>query len=182
MRGRVIIGALLLVSIGVFLGATVLRDEVAQATRLAQSVTVANTPDSPVPVTEQNQDSSGNVKVHEQGTADVNVTNSALPVAPALPITGGGDGLLCYAQTLGHSCSFGDTRTASALSIHMTGGVVSTQLYSSEGTVGSFDGPLSGGNASIVLALARPIELDGVRCTGLGVNEFCSVGLIGNSP
>src|SRR5437016_6279236 len=83
MPRRGIFAALLLVGIGVVLGTTVFRDDIAQATGLApapQSVTVVNTSTSPVPVREQNLDGSGNVKVHEQGTATVNVTNT-VPVA-----------------------------------------------------------------------------------------------------
>jgi hypothetical protein len=64
----------LIVGLGVVLGATVFRTDIAQATGLAQSVTVSNTASQAVPVREQNLDG-GNIKVHEQGTASVNVTN-----------------------------------------------------------------------------------------------------------
>jgi hypothetical protein len=40
------------------------------------SVFVTNTAANPVPVREQNLDGSGSIKVHEQGTAHVNVTNT----------------------------------------------------------------------------------------------------------
>jgi hypothetical protein len=51
---------------------------------------VANDSSHPVPVREQNLDTSGNIKLHEQGTANVNVTNPSLSVtAPA--VTGGGN-------------------------------------------------------------------------------------------
>jgi hypothetical protein len=53
MRKRAIIGALLLVGVGVFLGGTVLRDQVASARTLAQDVFVNNTAANPVPVQEQ---------------------------------------------------------------------------------------------------------------------------------
>ncbi len=82
MRRQTIIAALLIVGVGVVLGATVFRADIAQATGLAQAVTVANTP---LPVREQNLDGNGNIKVHEQGTANVNVTNSSLSVAPPAP-------------------------------------------------------------------------------------------------
>jgi hypothetical protein len=75
MRRRVIIGALLLIGVGVVLGTTVFRTDIAQATGLAQSVTVNNTAADPVPVQEQNLDGS-NIRVHEEGTANVNVTSS----------------------------------------------------------------------------------------------------------
>ena len=53
MQRRATISALLLVGVGVVLGATVFRADIAQATGLAQSVTVANTAAQAVPVREQ---------------------------------------------------------------------------------------------------------------------------------
>jgi hypothetical protein len=70
MRRQLIGGSLLLIVIGVVLGATVFRTDIAQATGLAQAVTVSNTASNPVPVREQNLDG-GNIKVHEQGTVRV---------------------------------------------------------------------------------------------------------------
>jgi hypothetical protein len=55
------------------LGTTVFRTDIAQATGLAQSVTVNNTSAQAVPVREQNLDA-GNIKVHEEGTANVSVS------------------------------------------------------------------------------------------------------------
>jgi hypothetical protein len=80
MHRPALIGALLLVGVGVVLGATVFRADIAQATGLAPSVTVVNTAADPVPVREQNLDGSGRIRVHEGGTANVNVTNSSLTV------------------------------------------------------------------------------------------------------
>jgi hypothetical protein len=67
---------------GAVLATTVFRDEIANAANAvqAQNVNVVNTPAAPVPVREQNVDFNGLIKVHEQGTANVRVTNSALPV------------------------------------------------------------------------------------------------------
>jgi hypothetical protein len=76
MRRRAITGALLLVGVGVVLGATVFRTDIARATGLGPSVTVVNPPNKPVPVREQNLDGNGNIKVHEQGTANVSVTGT----------------------------------------------------------------------------------------------------------
>jgi hypothetical protein len=70
MKSGAMIGAALLLAAGVVLGATVFRTDIAQATGLAQSVTVDNTAANPVPV-------------HEQGTAQVRVTNSSVPVSPS---------------------------------------------------------------------------------------------------
>ena len=53
------------------MGATVFRSDIAQATGLAQSVTVSNPSAQAVPVREQNLDGGGNLKVHEQGTVNV---------------------------------------------------------------------------------------------------------------
>ena len=67
MRREATLGALLLITVGIILGATVFRSDIAQATGLAQSVTVTNTAINPVPV-------------QQQGTASVNVTNTSLAV------------------------------------------------------------------------------------------------------
>ena len=72
MRKRALIGALLVVGLGVVLGATVFRTGIAQATGLVakpKPVIVSNTPAEAVPV-------------HEQGTANVNLTNKVV-AAPA---------------------------------------------------------------------------------------------------
>jgi hypothetical protein len=60
--------AIVVVALGLFSGATVFREQIAQA---AQIVGAEIT--SPL-------DAQGNVSVHEQGTADINVTNTSLPV------------------------------------------------------------------------------------------------------
>jgi hypothetical protein len=79
MRRKGIFAALLVVGVGVVLGATVFRTDIAQATGLAQSVTVDNTTANPVPVREQNLDG-GNIKVHEEGTAAVRSANEEVSV------------------------------------------------------------------------------------------------------
>jgi hypothetical protein len=79
MRRRAIIGALLLIGVGVVLGMTVFRTDIAQATGLAQSVTVDNTAANPVPVKEQNLDG-GNIKVHEEGTVAVRSANQEVSI------------------------------------------------------------------------------------------------------
>ena len=70
MQRRAVLGALLFIALGVALGATVFRTDIARATGLAQP---------PQPVREQNLDGNGNIRVHEQGTVD------AAPAAPASP-------------------------------------------------------------------------------------------------
>jgi hypothetical protein len=66
MRRRAIIGALLLIGLGAVLGTTVFRTDIAQATGLAQSVTVDNTAANPVPVT-----AASTLPVHEQGSTQL---------------------------------------------------------------------------------------------------------------
>jgi hypothetical protein len=185
MARKPIIGALLLVGVGVVLGTTVLRDDIAHATGLAptpSSVVVVNPPAQAVPTREQNLDGS-NIKVHEEGTANVNVTNGSLAVTPAAPITNGGGRVTCAAAVGGNTCPFVPTQTASALSIHMTSGVVAIGLSSGDGFPSVFAGPAPpvNGNDSIVLALARPISFDGVVCFG-AAGDVCSVSWTGNSP
>jgi hypothetical protein len=77
MRHRAIIGALLLVGLGVALGATVFRSDIARATGFGKppsTVIVGNTAANAVPVEEQGTvqvHAQGTVQVHEQGTAQV---------------------------------------------------------------------------------------------------------------
>jgi hypothetical protein len=79
MRRQATTGALLLIAVGVVLGSTVFRSDIAQATGLAQSVVVSNTASNPVPV-------------HEQGTASVSVVDNHEPFQQALNVNlDGGD-------------------------------------------------------------------------------------------
>jgi hypothetical protein len=157
--------------LGVALGATVFRTDIAQATGLAQSVTVDNTPAQAVPVRERNLDANGDIKVHEQG---------AVRVRPAAAITDGGRGVsLPGGSDLDLS---GGPVTASALSIRMSADASWTVLrLKGEGDPAFFYGPVFGGNASIVLALTRPIRFDQVSCGGAS-SERCSVSWVGNEP
>jgi hypothetical protein len=68
MPRRALIGAFTLIGVGVFLGTTVFREEIAQA---AQSIVVVNAPEQAVPAREQNLDANGFIRVHEQGSATV---------------------------------------------------------------------------------------------------------------
>jgi len=175
MRKQAGIGALLLICVGVVLGATVFRSDIAQATGLAQLVTVNNTAAQAVPVREQNLDG-GNIKVHEEGTTKVKVTNASLSVQPAAPITGGGwIAIYPAGQTFSHG-------TASAVSIHMTSGVRNVQFLNSEGLqVAGFVGPYFGHGPDIDLAFNRPIQFDEIVCTGDATDQ-CFVGWVGAQP
>jgi hypothetical protein len=186
MQRRAIISALLLVGVGVLLGTTVFRDDIAQATGLAQAVTITNTP---LPVREQNVDGNGYIKVHEQGTASVRVTNTALSVAAPPPITDGG---ALVRLVGGGETNFPFDTMASAITIHMTDGVYSLSLrFCSQlpcesggqvGTVAAFDGPANFGNPNIDLALTRPIRFNNMRCQAASSSDNCSFGWIGNQP
>src|SRR6266702_3236802 len=78
LRSKVMRKALIPVSsllLGAVIGAMVFQGQAARAASSILSVFVTNSPTHPVPVQEQNLDSNGNIKVHEQGTAQVNVAN-----------------------------------------------------------------------------------------------------------
>ncbi len=132
----------------------------------------------PLPVQEQNLDADGNVKVHEQGVADVNVTNASLPVAPPEPITGGG-------STLGIGCPSSSTQAepivASALQIAWLGGGVTTiRLLLGDSVVARFVGPgISGDSSSLVLPLTRPVAFTTIECSG---TDGVVVSTVGNEP
>src|SRR5215207_5389659 len=150
---KAIIPAFLLVLGSMVLGATVLQERLAWAAPPLPSVFVANDAASPGPAREQNVDADGNIKVHEQGTADVNVTNTSLTVAPPEPIAGGGGRLTapCLAPAVPTNVV-----TATAVQIAWTSGVRSMTLKLGDSVVASFSGPDVTGDASpIALALAR---------------------------
>jgi hypothetical protein len=174
MRQRAILGAVLLIGAGVILGATVFRADIAQATGLAQAVTVDNTAANPVPVT-----AASTLPVHEQGTANVNVTNSSLSVAPQSPITSGGQ---LFQADGGEDASFGGDITASALMVTFTSSAFEVILLNDDRIVARFLGPASiTGNRSYQLALNRPVSFDQLRCFG-PASETCGVMWIGNNP
>jgi hypothetical protein len=139
------------------------------------NVFVTNDSAHPVPVQEQRTDANGNIKVHEQGTANVNVTNGSLSVDSPTPITDGGS-----FRVFNGTRDFDAPVTASALAIHMSDSVVSIEFrYRPAQFPASFPGPELGGIAEIVLALDRPIKFDQIICVGEGA---CSVGWMGASP
>jgi hypothetical protein len=74
VRKQTLIGTLVLISASAFLGATVFHEEIAQAAQLVSAEIIG-------PL-----DAQGNVKVHEQGTADVNITNRAVTVTGTVDI------------------------------------------------------------------------------------------------
>ena len=139
------------------------------------AVTVANTPSVKI-------DPSGNT-VQLSGTADVNVKNSSLTVAPPPPITGGG-GSTSFGGSVDQTDSLGFTATASALDIQMNSNVGLIIFTDNGNTVFSAFGPGNEGNSTIELALTRPIQFDTIKClvAVTGTPEDCSVGWVGDTP
>jgi hypothetical protein len=179
MRKAQVLGIMLLVISALVLGGTVFRQQVADASALL-NVFVTNDSSHPVPVKEQNVDANGNIKVHEQGTADVRVTNSSLTIAPAAPITGGGSDFLVGGS--GTILPFSPPVTASALSIHLSSEIESLTLTFQGNVVAEFDGPALDGNDSILLALTRPIEFDTAKCVGQSGMGTRSASWAGSLP
>jgi hypothetical protein len=141
------------------------------------SVTVANTPSVKI-------DPSGNA-VQLSGTADVNVKNSSLTVAPPSPITGGGGSTDFGTDSSQNGIDgLGFTATASAIDIHVSSNVGSITITDNGHSVFEDNGPGEGGNATVQLALTRPIQFDTIECdvanTGTPIN--CSVGWVGDTP
>jgi hypothetical protein len=167
---------------------------VAGANAALSSVTVNNTSANPVPVREQNLDANGNIKVHEQGTANVNVTNTNLSVAQPAPITNGGGQADIPAGSSPHN--LGNTVTASALSLCLPNEVFSLTLYRQGNEVAVFLGPGPGflvelanlgedffTNSIMNVPLSRPLTFDSAKCSSGGnLSDHCFIGWVGNSP
>jgi hypothetical protein len=137
MRQRALIGALSLVLIGVILGATVFRSDIAQATGLAQSVTVDNTAANPVPVQEQ-----GTLATRHERCAQLVISRELI-------------------------CSFSDPVRASLVTIKLMSSISDASSvtfwkggpHSSEVVLDFF--PVLGGER-IILPLTQPILIGGV--------------------
>lgn len=71
MRKKALLPTFLLVLAAIILGATLFPEQIVHAATPFTNVVVGNTTSNPVPVTVQNTDTNGAVKVHEQGTANV---------------------------------------------------------------------------------------------------------------
>jgi len=99
---KAIIPAFLLVLSGLVLGATVLREPLAEAASPFTNVIVGNDATNPIPVREQNTDANGNIKIHEQGTVPVSVGSPAAPPEPftmTVRCTGNDDPTTCSANS-----------------------------------------------------------------------------------
>jgi hypothetical protein len=74
MQRKALNTALMLIGVGVFLGTTVFREDIARAAQIVSAEIVA-------PL-----DAQGNLKVAEQGTADVRITNRAVTVTGTVEV------------------------------------------------------------------------------------------------
>jgi hypothetical protein len=163
--------ALLVLLLSAVLGATVLREPIAYAASPFQSVLVANTADSPVPVA-------------QQGTANVNVTNETLSVAQP-PVTGGG-GQRIVAVTINEPPF--PAQTASAMTVGFQGGA-SLAILSYQGAIvawviGSV-ASATGGPETVPVNLTRPLKFDSIDCGGAGgppQTTRCLVTWVGAQP
>jgi hypothetical protein len=176
---KAIIPAFLLVLGSTVLGATVLQEQLAWAAPPLPSVFVANDAANPVPTRELNVDADRNIKVHEQGTADVNVTNTSLPVAPLEPVTSGsGETLLfCPAERV---FQFPKAATAvQATWIEPAFGPVSLRLGPEE--VVDLVGPDLTGDRHVFLPLTRAVAFNRIVCFQ-NSSGFVRVTWIGNEP
>jgi hypothetical protein len=175
---KAIIPAFLLVLGSTVLGATVLQEQLAWAAPPLPSVFVANDAASPVPAREQNVDADGNIKVHEQGTADVNVTNTSLPMAPLRPVTGGGGGI-----TPALTCPMSKAVfpvTATALQLAWSSTISAVRVWRGDSVIAEFWGPARTGDPTpLMLPLTRPVTFDRVDCFGSGE---LGVFWVGNEP
>lgn len=159
--------AIVLVLGGMVLGGTVLRDQVAQAAAAVMQVNVVNPPTSPVPVRQQ-----GTADVNVTNTADVHVANSSLTVAPPAAVTGGGQRLQVDAS---QTVNLGGALTASAVVVQFRNGATEIIFRRNGGMVARFPGP-----GPLVLPLSQPISFDAVQCSGPD-GSSCDFGWAGSA-
>jgi hypothetical protein len=171
--------AVLIVLAGMVLGATVFREQVAQAALAALNVKIVNPPTSPVPVHEQGtanvnvtNPASSPVPVAPQGTQNVNVTNGSLTVGAPAAVTSGGQRLQVDS---GVTSPIGSAMTASALVIQFSNGATEVIFRRNGEIAARFPAP-----GPIVLGLTQPIRFDAIQCSG-PVNGFCDVGWAGSA-
>jgi hypothetical protein len=174
MKQRAGIGALLLVCVGVVLGATVFRSDIAQATGLAQSVVVSNTASQAVPVREQNLDG-GNIKVHEQGTANVAVKST--PAATRFFRQS-------YIISAGELRSWDfDALNAATVIASVQTGTVSFRVFRPESDPSDFGQPIIlsvVGPSTVTIPLNETIALDGADANCLAGTCYFTFSIIGH--
>jgi hypothetical protein len=171
--------AVLIILAGMVLGATMFREQVAQAAMAIMKVQVVNPSTAPVPVHEQGtanvnvtNPNSSPVPVAPQGTQNVNVTNGSLAVGPPAPVTSGGQRLQVDS---GQTTPIGSAITASALVIQFRNGATELIFRRNGEIAARFPAP-----GPIVLGLTQPIRFDELQCGG-PAGGFCDVGWAGSA-
>jgi hypothetical protein len=140
------------------------------------SVFVTNDAAHAVPVHANNTDANGNLKVHEQGTANVQGTVNVEQV----PVTSGGD--FAIIDCSGEGTQEVHQGVATALVIHMQSGVDAMQLRNSGSLILDLEGPGDGALADVNLPLTRPIQFNTIECISSSAANRLIVGWIGNNP
>src|SRR5215472_5016389 len=113
-------------------------------------VTVENTPTNPVPV-------SGAVTVADTPSVKIDPTGNSVSVAPPSPITGGGEATELGSDGTHNATESGFNVTASAIDVHMSSNVSVIRITDNGHAVFADFGPGEFGNATVQLALTRPI-------------------------
>jgi hypothetical protein len=127
---RTLIAAVGLVVMSLVVGATVLRPQVAQAAQGIADVFVTNDATHPLPTREQNVDTNGNIKVDEQGTANVNITNPTLPVTGTVNV-----GNFPGSQNVSGTVNVGNLPSTQKVTGSVSNSDQTTLLYSTPGVV-----------------------------------------------
>jgi hypothetical protein len=149
---KAVIPAFLLVLGSVVVGATVLREPIANAASPFTNVIIGNTSTNPVPVSEQNIDASGNVRVHEQGTAavheqgtaavheqgtaEVHVANGSIPITGTVSVANSNLRVLSVAHdhtipaNTAHLFGWVDTSDCRALAAFLDPGPIDASTFS----------------------------------------------------
>jgi hypothetical protein len=140
------------------------------------SVFVTNDAAHAVPVHSNNTDANGNLKVHEQGTANVQGTVNVNQV----PVTSGGD--FAIIDCSGEGTQEIHQGVATALVIHMESGVDDMQIRKSGSLILDLEGPGDGALANVNLPLTRPIQFDSIECISSSSANRLIVSWIGNNP
>jgi hypothetical protein len=171
--------AVLIILAGMVMGATVFREQVAQAALAVLSVKVVNPSTSPVPVHEQGtanvnvtNPATSPVPVAPQGTQNVNVTNGSLTVGAPAAVTSGGQRLQVDS---GSTTDIGSAMKASALVIVFRNGATDVIFRRNGEIAARFPAP-----GPIVLGLTQPISFDALQCSGPAAG-FCDVGWAGSA-
>jgi hypothetical protein len=133
-------------------------------------------------VSEQNTDANGNIKVHEQGTANVNVTNTNLSIGQPAPVTGGVTQTPVVIVSPATDTLFATLQTATGLSITMPVGTTDIAFFDGPNEVAGFLGPGVGGSSVINIALTRPIAFDRVDCNAGPSGPSCFFTWTGATP